>query len=67
MTHEVELIKTAITGLSPSELQELTEWYRQLYSDLWDEQIEHDARAGRLDRLAEQALAEYSVGHCTEL
>ena len=33
----------------------------------FDEQIERDAKAGKLDRLAEQAIADYRAGRAREL
>ncbi len=35
--------------------------------DAWDRQIEADMQAGRLDRLADQALADFAQGRSTEL
>jgi hypothetical protein len=31
----------------------------------WDEQFERDVRAGRLDELADKALADFRAGRCT--
>lgn len=36
-------------------------------AELWDRQIEEDARAGRLDGLAKKALESYRGGKHTEL
>jgi hypothetical protein len=35
--------------------------------DSWDRQLEDDARSGKLDRLAEQAIRDFRQGRCTEL
>lgn len=35
--------------------------------DEWDRQIEEDAKAGRLDELAERARAHYRDGNVTDL
>jgi len=67
MTNDVEMIKTAITRLSPSELRDLSIWYRQFEARLWDEQIEEDIRAGKLDKLADEGLADLAAGRCTDL
>ena len=32
------------------------------FDDAWDRQIEADAKAGKLDRLAEEALEEFRAG-----
>ncbi len=46
------------------ELEEVTEpvFARRRETELWDEQIEQDAEAGRLDALLEQVDAEYEAG-----
>ena len=36
-------------------------------ADVWDRQIEADARAGKLDHLISQADAEFEAGRCTPL
>jgi hypothetical protein len=36
-------------------------------SRVWDEQIEADAKAGKLDRLLAEALADYKAGKAREL
>ncbi|MBN1316597.1 MAG: hypothetical protein JXA42_14060 [Anaerolineales bacterium] len=64
---KVEEIKTAVTHLSPIELQDFSTWYKQFEAELWDEQIEQDIEAGKLDTLANEALADFSAGRCTEL
>jgi hypothetical protein len=33
----------------------------------WDEQIERDVAAGKLDFLAQEALAEFEAGNCRTL
>ena len=56
----VDEIERAIEKLSDEELAEIRGW-------LWDRDIERDAAAGRLDRLAEEALEEYRVGKARRL
>ncbi|MBA3943809.1 MAG: hypothetical protein H0X37_04525 [Herpetosiphonaceae bacterium] len=63
----VEEIKTAITRLPPQALQELRAWYEHFDADQWDAQIEADISAGRLDRLAEEAVQAFRNGQTTEL
>jgi hypothetical protein len=60
-------IKQAITQLPPEELHELREWYEQFDAQLWDEQLEADVAAGRLDGLADEALRAFYNGETTEL
>ncbi len=63
----VESLEQEIRKLSPQELAELRDWFLEYDAELWDRQIEEDARAGRLDRLAKKALESYHAGKHTEL
>jgi hypothetical protein len=56
-------IEVAIGGLPRSELFELIAWVKDQFEDEWDRQIEDDVKAGRLNNLAREALAEYHSGH----
>ncbi|TIT20610.1 MAG: hypothetical protein E5W81_19255 [Mesorhizobium sp.] len=64
---KLEEIKKSIVELSWEELKAFTVWFEALQGDLWDQQIEADAKAGRLDKLAEQALAEIRAGRIRPL
>jgi hypothetical protein len=59
---KLEQIEELIAGLSPEEFKALAARFEVLQADLWDKQIEADAKAGRLDKLAEKALAEVRAG-----
>lgn len=48
---KVESLEQEIRKLSPQELAELRTWFLEYDAEVWDRQIEEDARAGRLDRL----------------
>lgn len=63
----VEQIEAAILKLSPQELSHLTNWVLDLDEQRWDEQIEQDIVAGKLDFLAQEALAEFEAGNCRTL
>ncbi len=56
----VQEIERAIEKLSEAELEEIREW-------LWDRDIARDASAGRLDALADEALAEHRNGKTRRL
>ena len=64
---KVEELEREIERLGPSELASLREWFLKYDSDEWDRQIEKDAEAGKLDKLAEEALAEHRAGETREL
>ena len=55
-------IEQAITELSPEELALFREWFEEYYAEVWDKQIEEDAKSGRLDKLISEADEEYNAG-----
>jgi len=60
-------IEREIEKLSPKELALFRRWFAEFDADAWDVQIEADAAAGKLDALAEEALAEYESGKAREI
>jgi hypothetical protein len=62
MARNVEDIETAITQLPQDQLKEFRAWYEQFDSDAWDEQIEKDAAAGKLDNLSDAAISDHKAG-----
>ncbi len=64
---KIEEIKQAIEKLTPSERTKFRAWYEEFEARLFDEQIERDAKAGKLDKLAERARANHKAGRRTEL
>ena len=59
----LEQLKDVIVHLSDKEFGELVEAREQA----WDRQIQTDAEAGRLDRLAEEALRDFREGKSIRL
>ena len=62
----VQAIEQAIQRLPEPDLVELRQWFAEFNETLWDRQIERDAKAGKLDALAAEALADYHSGQATE-
>ena len=62
--HELEL---AVRQLTHDELAAFRAWFIEFDADLWDLQLEQDVRAGRLDKLADEASLDLSEGRCTDL
>ncbi|MEM1213095.1 MAG: hypothetical protein AAGI68_12455 [Planctomycetota bacterium] len=58
----VREIQDAFLKLSPEEQGELGAWFAERQAEAWDRQIEDDAKAGRLDHLIEEALADHAAG-----
>jgi hypothetical protein len=67
MSRTVEDIEKAITQLPQDQLKEFRAWYEKFDSDAWDEQIERDAAAGKLDSLADAAISDHRAGKSKEL
>jgi hypothetical protein len=63
----IDELKTAVTALPPADLQVFSEWLEEYLADRWDERIEADILAGRLDKAGQQAIDEYEQGRCTPL
>jgi hypothetical protein len=64
---KVENIEQEIRDLTPSELTAFRRWFLEFDAQVWDRQIEEDVRKGRLDKLAEEALAAHRAGKSKEL
>jgi hypothetical protein len=60
-------IETAVRKLSRDELSAFRNWFLEFDAEAWDRQFEQDVQAGRLDRLADEALDELREGRCTDL
>ena len=60
-------LEQKIAQLPPGELAEFRNWFLRFDGDRWDEQIEKDASAGKLDAIAQAALREFRSGQTTPL
>lgn len=60
-------IERAISQLSPDDLAAFRAWFAEFDAAVWDQQIEADVAAGRLDALAEKALQDLRAQRCTDL
>ena len=67
MSTVVAQITKTIEALPPSEQEELFAWLDAHRARIWDEQIEGDSLAGKLDFLVEEARADYRAGRCRPL
>ncbi|MBN2577489.1 MAG: hypothetical protein JXB10_00670 [Pirellulales bacterium] len=64
---KVEVLERDVQSLNRSELASFRDWFQSYLADEWDRQIEADAVAGKLDHLAEQALADHKAGRTKPL
>jgi predicted RNase H-like HicB family nuclease len=56
-----------VSALAPEELAAFRAWFIAYDDALWDQQMEADAAAGKLDAMAEAALAEHRAGKTKRL
>ena len=54
--------KSALRQLPEKDAWEVAGWLQDYLAEKWDRQIDGDIAAGRLDKLADQALADYRAG-----
>jgi hypothetical protein len=64
---EIEQLERRIENLTPRQLAKFRAWFLEFDSRVWDQQIEADAKAGKLDGLIAEALADYKAGKAREL
>ncbi|MBI5566329.1 MAG: hypothetical protein HY870_15630 [Chloroflexi bacterium] len=63
----VQEIEQAVSQLAPRDLARFRKWFDVFDAKAWDKQFERDVRAGKLDKLADQALADFHAGKFREL
>jgi len=64
---KVETLEREVEKLSAEELAAFRDWFAKYDADAWDRQMEADVKAGKLDRLAAEALAEHKRGETKEI
>ncbi|MDX8447759.1 hypothetical protein [Mesorhizobium captivum] len=64
---KLEQIEKSVAELSPEDLKAFATWFEELQADMWDKQIEADAKAGRLDKLLAEAREEIAAGKLRDL
>ena len=63
---KLEKIEQEIASLSKADILKLADWFAAFHADAWDRQMEADSNAGRLGKLAEQALADHKAGRTNQ-
>ena len=64
---KIEKIGREIREFSPAELAAFRKWFHNFDAEAWDQQIEEDVQAGKLDARAEAALKALECGGCGEI
>jgi hypothetical protein len=62
-----EDVAAAVERLSPEELEKFRAWFEELRARQWDEKIESDLKAGKLDKHTAKWRADYQAGKFTDL
>ena len=60
-------IQLAVSQLSADELARFRVWFNKYDAEIWDRQFEEDVKSGKLDRYAEQAIADFRANKCKRL
>ncbi|MEG4417049.1 hypothetical protein QUA70_00370 [Microcoleus sp. LAD1_D5] len=63
----IEQIEAAILDLPPDKFHQLFEWFLELDYRRWDDQLEQDIAGGKLEDLAQEAIADFEAGRYREI
>ncbi len=63
----IEEIEKAVSELTPSDYEKFRQWLSIYDNKHWDQQMDEDAKSGRLDALAHEAIEDLKNGRCTDL
>jgi KaiC/GvpD/RAD55 family RecA-like ATPase len=63
----IEELTNEVQQLSREELAAFRDWFRKYDSDEWDKEIEEDVLSGRLENLANEAIADHTAGRTKEI
>jgi len=59
---KIETLENEIQQLSPQELRAFRRWFVEFDAELWEQELERDMATGKLDRLADAAVAAHKRG-----
>jgi hypothetical protein len=63
----VKELEKAVTDLPSDKLAEFRTWFESFDAGQWDKQFEEDVKSGKLNRVAEKAIKDYSKGKAKPL
>ncbi len=63
----IEDIEIAVAKLPPDQFAKFRDWFEAFDAARFDQKIERDAKAGKLDSLADQAVDDLRKGRAREL
>jgi hypothetical protein len=63
----IEDLEKAVAKLPPDQFAQFRAWFEEFDAARFDQKIERDAKAGKLDRMADQAVDDFHKGRAREL
>ncbi|MBU6296748.1 MAG: hypothetical protein KGJ79_16335 [Alphaproteobacteria bacterium] len=63
----IEQLQEAVEKLPPDKFARFRAWFEEFAADAWDQQIERDAKAGKLDKLIAESEEDFHAGRFREL
>ena len=63
----IEDLEKAVAKLPPDQFAKFRTWFEEFDAARFDRKIERDAKAGRLDGMADQAIDDFRKGRAREL
>jgi len=64
---KIEKLTRDVRALTAKELARFREWFAEFDAAAWDKQLEDDVRAGKLDTVADAAVADHRAGRSRKL
>jgi hypothetical protein len=63
----VQELESQVEKLSPKEFAAFAEWFEEYSAKCWDQRLEADIKAGKLDHFGHQADKQFDAGNCKPL
>ena len=63
----VKEIENAVSKLPKEDLAQFRKWFDEYQSKVWDQELEKDTEAGKLNKVAEEVEKDFNAGNCKEL
>jgi hypothetical protein len=60
-------IETAVSKLPVKDFDEFWGWFEKFKEERWTKKFKNDVQMGKLDDLANEALADFNAGKCKNL
>lgn len=58
---EIEQLEHRVQNLPPADLAKFRAWFLEFDANAWDQQIEADVKAGKLDKLIAEAFSDFKL------